>query len=158
MTHDVALAWLTGNRPVQTVAPDASVREAAQRMVDAHVGSLVVVADEVPVGMVTDRDLVVRVLGHGLSAETSRVEELMSSPAITVEAGASLGEAAALLRRFGIRRLPMVDERGALAGIVTADDLLLLLGDRIHDAAGAVRRGLENESSPPQPYPKLGRE
>lgn len=149
---------LAARHPACTIEPTATAREAAQLMAEQHVGSLVVAEGGVPLGMVTDRDVALHVLGDGLAPEATTVADCMSSPAVTIGAEASLYEAGRLLRRFGIRRLPVVDGGGKLLGVVTADDLLLLLGDQMHDAATAIRRGLANEASPQQPGSVLGKE
>ena len=114
--------------------PQASALDAARLMRHKHVGDVVVVSDaegeRVPVGVVTDRDLVVEVLGNGRDAAQTPLSELMRNP-VVIASDSEDGSAVAERMRFhGVRRIPVVDERGSLMGIVTLDDLLRVqLGD-----------------------------
>lgn len=134
---------------VRTVTPDASVREAAREMGRWHVGFLVVVEGDEVVGVLTDRDAALRVLTAGRDPEGTLVREVMTSPAIALPSDWTSAGASALMRKHGIRKLPVVSEEGLLEGVVTADDLVLSLGHRIHALADAVRRELRNEALPP---------
>jgi len=136
-------------RSPRTASPDQSAREAARRMREHRVGALIVVdPGDRPVGLVTDRDLVLRVLKDGKDPETTCLDELMSQPVVTVNRNASLLEATAMIRRHLVRRLPVVDEAGRACGMITADDLLFELADELKCLAEAERRGLENEAKP----------
>jgi CBS domain-containing protein len=113
---------------VVTAAPGASVVSVARQMRDSRVGSIVVVDPAgSPLAMVTDRDLAVRVFAAGVDPETA-VGEHASRPLICGEPEMGLDEAAALMVRHRVRRLPVV-EAGALAGIVTLDDIAVRTGD-----------------------------
>lgn len=123
-----------------TAQPEESIRQAAQRMESLGVGSLVVVdAERRPLGMITDRDLVLRVLRQGCDAETTPVGEVMRRPALMVTQKAPVAVAGRFMRRCGLRRLPIVDDEGRLAGIVAVDDLLQLLSSELAAAATTVR-------------------
>lgn len=113
-------------KPATTVLASESVRSAAQRMKLTGLGSLVVVRDGRPVGIVTDRDLALEILGKRLDAGAVRVEEVMSKPLVTVHQDAPVREAVRLMARRSVRRLPVVDEKGDLVGIAAADDLATL--------------------------------
>jgi CBS domain-containing protein len=113
-------------RPATTVLASDSVRSAAQRMKLAGLGSLIVVEDGRPVGIVTDRDLVLEILGKRLDASAVRVGEVMSKPLYTVHQDAPVREAVRLMARRGVRRLPVVDDKGEVVGVVAADDLAML--------------------------------
>lgn len=112
----------------------SSITDAAQRMNDAVVGALVVVAGERPVGIVTDRDLVVRAMARDLPGD-ARVDAVMSTDLLTLDAGADVREAFSLFHSHAIRRLPVV-ENGRLVGLISADDLLINLAS---DLAELVR-------------------
>lgn len=107
--------------PAETVTADASVRDVAQRLRAAGIGSLVVVADGEPTGIVTDADLV-GVLADGADPGATTVADVMSAPLYTVDADASVVEAAARLREHDVPKLPVMAD-GELVGVVTTTDL-----------------------------------
>jgi CBS domain-containing protein len=111
-------------RDVDTVRFDETARDAARRMRERQVGSLVVVDGERPVGIVTDRDLAVRVLAAGLDAETTRASEIMTPSPTTVAEDASIASAVAQMRAGRFRRLPVVGPDGRLCGILALDDVV----------------------------------
>lgn len=114
-------------RPV-SIPPDWTIAEAAKRMNEASVGALVVVDGDRPVGIVTDRDVVVRAVAQGVPLD-ARIDSVMSTDLVTLPARADVREAFKLFHSHAIRRIPIVDG-GRLEGMVTADDLLIdLVGD-----------------------------
>ena len=123
---------------VVTVGRSASAHEIARRMQREAVGCVVVLGDDgAPVGIVTDRDLLLRVIGPGRDASTTSAESLMSQPLRTVEAGAPLEDAIACMASHGIRRVPVVHE-GRVVSLLTLDDLLARLGRELDDVGSAV--------------------
>jgi CBS domain-containing protein len=128
-----------------------SIRQAAQLMREYHVGALVVADDAsgqvVPVGVLTDRDIAVAVVAKGLDAETLAVYEVMAPELIVVQETAGVSETIELMRARGVRRVPVVDARGALVGIVTADDFLDLLAEELGALARMVSREQRREVS-----------
>src|SRR4051794_29175993 len=106
---------------VVTASPQASVREIAVLMRERNVGSVVLVDDGRPVGFITDRDLALSVVADGRSAD-DRASDHASSPVITGEPDMEVEEAGELMMRHGVRRI-VVLSGGALAGVVTLDDL-----------------------------------
>jgi CBS domain-containing protein len=118
------------------------VEDAARHMRDANVGSLLVVNDDRLLGIVTDRDLVVRALAGGRPAQTT-VEMVMSAPAVTVPADADVATAAEAMVRHRVRRLPVVDG-DRVAGIVTLDDLLSSAVIPLEDLPQLVEVACEN--------------
>jgi CBS domain-containing protein len=112
-------------------------------MAERNVGSVVVVKDGRPLGIVTDRDLALRVLGRGRSGRDVRARSIMTTPLLFVRSDASPEEAISLMREARVRRLPIVDEGGLLAGIVCLDDLVQHLGRghaSMSDAIAALPR------------------
>ncbi|MHB1852743.1 MAG: CBS domain-containing protein [Acidimicrobiales bacterium] len=105
------------------VRPEQTVREAAQVMERTGVGALAVVDGARLRGILTDRDLVRRVLARGTPSD-ARVDDVMTSPVVSIEADADLHEAFALFRTHGGRRLAVVRD-GQFVGMVTVDDLLV---------------------------------
>ena len=108
-----------------TVPPECTVEEAAQLMGTHGVGSVLVVSGDEVLGIVTDRDVTLRVVGAGRSL-TTRVNAVMSGPLVTIQGSADIFDAYRLLNDSGVRRLPVLEDRD-LAGIITADDLLVAL-------------------------------
>jgi CBS domain-containing protein len=123
----------TRKAPV-TIAAGASLAEAAGMMDQCVVGALIVVDGERPVGIVTDRDLVVRGLARDVPAD-ARVDAVMTQGIHALDADADVRAALPILRSHAIRRLPVVDD-GKVVGMVTTDDLLI---DLVADLGDVVR-------------------
>jgi len=114
---------------VVTADPTTPVREVAALMRERNVGSVVLVRDGEPAGIVTDRDLAVSVLADGRGGEDRAIDHA-SAPVVTGTPEMDVADACALLVAHGIRRLPIVDADGKrLTGIVTLDDLAARTGD-----------------------------
>jgi CBS domain-containing protein len=115
-------------RDVVCGSRDTSVAEAAALMRRRHVGNVIVIdqidGKRVPVGIVTDRDVVVEVVAAGLDPKLIKLGDLIVEPLATVEEGASYAETARRLSIKGVRRMPVVDAAGGLVGIITLDDML----------------------------------
>ena len=134
-------------RDVATVPPEASVADAARLMRERHIGSVVVLDESLkPVGIVTDRDIVVQIVAAGLDHRGMSAGEIMSTPLLTVRDDADAREALASMRLRGIRRLPVVDADGFLVGIAALDDLIEVTRDALDDVVLAINseRALES--------------
>ncbi|MEV5953101.1 CBS domain-containing protein [Streptomyces sp. NPDC051987] len=130
--------------PPVTVAPDVRLAEAARRMAEAAVGSVLVVDDAgALLGIVTDRDIALRGLGGGLGQD-AEVRAVMSDRVVTVAAGDDLQAAYQAFRRTGVRRLPVL-ELGRVTGMLTVDDLFLDVFRRLADLLGPVARTVLQE-------------
>lgn len=123
---------------VVTAETDATAGELASKMADEAVGSIVVVDGDDPVGIVTDRDLTLRVLGEQADAEDVVAGDVMSDGLQTVEVDDGFYEVAAVMSDNGIRRVPVVED-DELAGIITFDDVVELLADEQQHIADIVR-------------------
>ncbi len=123
------------NRDVVIVETKDTVLEAAQLMRQHHVGDVLVVEDRggvrVPVGIVTDRDLVLEIMAPQLDPSSIMVSDIMLAELATVKEDAGLFEAIEYMHSKGVRRLPVVDGKGGLTGILTLDDLIELLADEM---------------------------
>lgn len=132
------------NREVVFAYRDTRLVEAARLMREHHVGSLVVVVDRlserVPVGMLTDRDIAVAVVAKELDPRVLTVGEVMGRELHTVREQDGIGDALRLMRERGVRRLPVLTHSGALAGILTIDDLLELVAEELGGLVRAVDR------------------
>jgi CBS domain-containing protein len=116
--------------------------EVAALMRKHHVGDVVVVEErdgrQVPLGIVTDRDIVIETMALELDAKLFTAGDIMNTPAITVQEDAGFIDTLRLMRQHGIRRMPVLTAAGALHGIVTADDIINLLVMELSLITGAV--------------------
>jgi CBS domain-containing protein len=110
-------------RPVITADADLDVLSAAKRMGSANVGSLVIVSEGKPIGILTERDLVKKIVAQAVDPRTVQVGEIMCSPVVTIRPEADSREAAALMLKSGVKRLPVISN-GKLVGIITDTDLV----------------------------------
>lgn len=137
------------NKEIITVQSEDSVLDAAKLMRQNHVGDVLVVENRnginVPIGIVTDRDLVMEIMAPELDSSVITVGDIMAPEFTTVKESAGLFEAIQHMRNMAVRRLPVVDESGQLIGIVTLDDLLVLLADELHALARLVTREQQKE-------------
>jgi CBS domain-containing protein len=127
-------------RSVVVASPDESIAVAARRMRDEHVGTLVVLdADQRPVGILTDRDVVLRCVAEGRDPAQTLVGDAMSRPVAHVSESTSIEDALARMATSAARRIVVTDDAGRLAGILALDDVLDLLAEE----GEAIRRLLE---------------
>ena len=115
-------------KPVVNIGPKQTVLEAANLMKESDRGSLLIVDGKITVGIITARDLVIRVIAKNLP-HTTPVSEVMSSPLITINANVTLKKAARIMGEHKIRRLP-VTENGEVVGILVAFDVLRHLSNK----------------------------
>lgn len=139
-------------RDVVTVDQHLPLSQAAQLMLDRHIGALVLTAEDSPggtrvAGVVTDRDLAIEALARKLDADTTTVGQLNSGRPVAVPSDAGVEEAIATMREEGLRRLLVTDERRELVGIVTLDDLVEALAAQLSDLAAALREGSRKEAA-----------
>ena len=128
-----------------TIRPREDIVAAAQLMREKHVGFLVVVEPAMaegtwrPVGVITDRDIVVTVVAREANPHALRVDDVMTRQPVTVLADASLDAALAEMWRVGVRRLPVVGDLGELVGVIAADDMIERLTGQLRHVAGSIR-------------------
>lgn len=138
------------NRSVVFATRKTSITEAAQLMRQYHVGDLVVmdlIKDKrVPVGIVTDRDIVIEIIGESLLVDDFTVGDIMSPQLISVPETEGVIETMRLMCANGIRRIPVLNEEGGLAGIISVDDLLDLLAGELTELAKVAPREQAREA------------
>ncbi len=139
------------NREVVIAQKALSVVDAAQLMRKHHVGDLVVVEERNgrrhPVGIVTDRDIVVEVVAAEVNPDALKVGDIMGPEVATVRESEGLFEALRYMRGKGVRRMPVVDRDGGLVGILTLDDLLSLLAEEMTELAKLVSHERQREAT-----------
>lgn len=126
-------------REVVTCSRKTSASELAVLMRDRHVGDVIVVEPQagqsVPVGIVTDRDLVVHVLAAGVAADNVTAGDLMVTDIVTAAESEFVYDAIWHMRSKGVRRLPIVDDRKSLVGVLTMDDVTRFLAEELGEVA-----------------------
>jgi len=133
-------------KPVVTASAQMTVDQAARAMRSKNVGALVVVNAGRPVGMLTDRDIVVEVVARGMDPEEVRVGDVMVKKPVTIRQDLGIFDAARMFAKTGVRRLPVVTGSGVLVGVITMDDVVMLLGNEMGHMAGALSAGLRRAS------------
>lgn len=117
-------------REVQLAAADETVVAAARRIGEERVGTLLVLNEaKEPIGLITDRDLVLRVIATGKDPQTTHVEEIMTRAPKVIREDTPIEAALGLMRTGSFRRLPVVNQLGELVGILSLDDVLALLAE-----------------------------
>ena len=134
--HDVIMADL--NEPVIHLA---------RRLRDGRVGCVVVTREGRPVGIVTDRDLALRVVAEGRDPHKTKVSEIVTYDATTLPRDAGIDTAARIMRERGVRRLPIVADDGRVVGMVTADDLTMLLAQELSDVGAGLAESVDSGDS-----------
>jgi CBS domain-containing protein len=129
---------------VVTTQPSASVADVAATMRDENVGCIVVTEDGRPTGVVTDRDVALRVVADGESPDSMTASDVMTADPATIPTDAGVFELTEAMSSAAVRRMPVVDDERNLAGIVTLDDLNRLLVDEMGELTDVV----EAESPP----------
>jgi len=127
------------SREVPTVEEQASVVEAAKTLIKFNIGLLIVLKDGQPVGVVTERDFVERVVAREADPKKLTASEIMSSPLITIDPDEDIIRASELMQKNHIRRLPVVKD-GIICGVITARDIAQHCGDYIDKATREVMR------------------
>lgn len=129
---------------------ETTIAEAARLMRQHHTGDLVVTDEsdgtQEPVGVVTDRDIVMEVIAKGHDPDRTRVSEVMGSPVVVASGSENVATAIDRMRTHGVRRLPIVDDRGAVLGILTLDDLYRVLAEHTAALATIVTKGQTREN------------
>lgn len=132
-------------RNIITVRDFDELTSAARLMREKHVGYLVVVEPAFaegtfkPMGVLTDRDIVVAVLAPDADVRALRVGDVMTRQPVVVEESDGVGSALQQMRKIGVRRVPVVDSHGALAGVLSLDDIIAALVEELQDVAGSIR-------------------
>lgn len=128
-------------------APDTNLQEVARLMVEHDCGAIPVCEDNKPVGIITDRDIVVRAVAQGKNPAELETRECMTAPVSTVDEDANLEDALDILEDMAIRRIVVVDSAGKICGIVAQADIAEVSEDEAGEMVQAVSQ------QPPSPHP-----
>lgn len=138
------------NREVVVVGKDETVAEAVRLMRLHHVGDVVVVEERggvrVPVGILTDRDIVIEILAEEVASDSVVIKDVMSYELLTAQEDDDVLNVLEQMRSRGVRRVPIVNSSGGLVGIISVDDVLELMAEYLVDLARLVRRERESET------------
>ncbi len=137
------------NRQVVICRPDDSIQNAAELMRDNHVGDVIVVEHKegkhFPIGILTDRDIVIEVLAQGVNLNDIAVKDVMSSELIRVKEDDYIIETIEQMRDKGIRRVPVVNRDGSLEGILAVDDTIELVAELLSNLVRLFKREFNRE-------------
>lgn len=137
------------NRDVIVIDKTESVREAVKLMRKHHVGDVVVVEKQgntsIPIGILTDRDIVIEIMAEDVNPDSVNVGDVMSYQLVTTLEETRLLDAIKLMRIKGVRRLPVVNAQGELQGILSADDILELIVEQLSDVVSLISKEISNE-------------
>ena len=137
------------NREVVICRPDDSIQEAAKVMRDQHVGDVIIAEERenscVPVGILTDRDIVIELLAEEVDVNSVTCADVMSSELITAKEDDEILATIELMRDKGIRRIPVVNQQGGLEGILAVDDMIELMAEQLTDLVRLISCELKHE-------------
>lgn len=138
------------SRKVITASPQLDVQSAAELMRQEHIGFLVIVPEaaggpQPPLGVLTDRDIVIAVVAKRADPALLKVGDVMSMQPVVAGEGEAVDAALKSMRRAGVRRLPVVDVRGEVVGVLSFDDLLEFVANEMDSLSTTVRNGRQIE-------------
>ena len=128
-------------RSVVMATPEESILDASRLMGANNVGTVVVVNGEFqPIGILTDRDIALRCVAVGKAPDGVRIGEAMTTPVRTVSEATAIEDALGIMKRLGVRRLPVTDAKGMLVGLVALDDVLDLIIEEATTIGALLRK------------------
>lgn len=137
------------NRELVIVSRTESVKEAVNLMRSHHVGDVIVVDRQgdliLPIGILTDRDIVLEILAEDIDLNTINIGDVMSYELVTIPEKTTFMDTIKYMRIKGVRRMPVVDGQGSLVGLITADDILELVAEQLHDIVGLFHQEQKRE-------------
>ncbi len=147
--EDIMFVGEMCNRQVVICQPEDSVQKAAQLMRDNHVGDVIVVEHKenkhIPVGILTDRDIVIEILAEEVDLSEVAVKDVMSSELITVKEENHIVETIEEMKDRGIRRVPVVNRDGSLEGILAVEDTIELVAELLSDLVKLFKHEFNRE-------------
>lgn len=138
-------------RPVVTIGPDQPIAEACRLLQEKNVGCVVATEGDKIHGILTDRDVALKVTGEKKDPQQTKVREIMSPNPRCIPVTKSFHDLTTLMHTHHVRRVPIVDGGDKVLGIVTLDDLLVLLGDEMSDMGKGIAGALFRKPSANEP-------
>jgi CBS domain-containing protein len=139
------------NREVIITNADTPIVDAAKLMRAHHVGTIMVTQKDneniIPIGILTDRDIVIEVIAQDVPLDSVLVKDVMSRDIITVTEEVTLLDSLELMKTKGVRRLPVVNQEGSLEGILSADDTIELLSEAMNDLVVLIKQETKAEQT-----------
>lgn len=136
-------------RHVFSINGEADAVEAARLMREYHIGFLVVTREKndgrMPIGVLTDRDVVLEVVAQDVDPHAVAVKDIMTPEPLVVREGDELHDTLLRMRAAGVRRVPVEDDAGHLVGVLSVDDVVGFLNEVVQDLAGAINREINLE-------------
>lgn len=126
------------NKEVICVEMGINIEEVGNLMEEKNIGCVVVIDSGKPCGLVTDRDILIRVINRGHNPKETYVDDVMSELVLTLDEDMGLHEALEKVKGMSVRRFPVTDKSGNLSGIITLDDIIYLLGKELSDVASII--------------------
>jgi len=123
---------------VETAGPSTTAEAIAMRLEEANIGCLIIEEDMKPVGIVTDRDLALRVVARDVDPDAVTASDIMTPEPVTVHVEQGLLDVTRTMRQHAVRRMPVVDDDDKLVGIITLDDVMTLLTRELNDLGQVV--------------------
>ena len=137
------------NRETIVVSREDSIREIVMLMRTRHVGDVIVVDKKgeqlIPVGILTDRDIVIEIIAKDVDVDSVTAGDVMSYELVITTEKTKLLDAVTLMRNKGVRRMPVVDEQGGLVGIITVDDVLELIAEQLQGIVSLFLKEQDHE-------------
>jgi len=132
--------WM--NRNVITLTRDRPVVDAAELMRKHNIGCIIVVENEKPIGIVSERDIIRKIVARRRSPDETPVEDIMSMSIISVETGTDIKDVSTRMVQFNIKKIPVVDDN-RLQGIITTSDIIKILSklNKLYDAKDIIELG-----------------
>ncbi len=138
------------SREVVTAEPDTSIEDVVKLMRHHHVGDVVVIESKAkpskPVGILTDRDIVIEVLANGIDLNAITLEDVMTRELLVARENEDVYEVMAAMRSKGYRRVPVLGDNAELVGILSLDDILELLAEHMSHVVGIIQREQQQEA------------
>ena len=135
------------NRDVVIASQSDSIVGIAQLMRKFHVGTVVVVEGGEAQGIITDRDIVLEIIAEEVPLDGCTASDIMSQVLVTVPETTGIYETLQIMKSKGVRRIPVVDNRGGLAGIFSSDDIIEFISEQMGDLVSLMKRELRSEEA-----------
>lgn len=133
-------------KPVVRIAPEKSVAEACRAMEENNIGSLIVENDRKLCGIITDRDIALKVAGAMRDPQKTTVREIMTTDPIRISVDKDLRHLTSLMHAFHVRRVPIVNGHDTIVGIITLDDIIALIANEMSEIGKAISEGFTHGS------------